>query len=90
MTEEQDFVTRARGLEPINLTLEPGSVITIIAQLQLALRHPGNRGRSADNARRIARTLQDILAQQDPEIGRYLEKGWHECWDVPTGGPRRG
>jgi hypothetical protein len=65
------------------IEMDAAAIVMVIAQLQLALRHPGNQGPSRKDVIRFARGLQDLLASYDPEIGRYMERGWHECF-VPT------
>jgi hypothetical protein len=67
---------------PIHLTLDGLSAFTIIAQIQLALRHPKNRGESANAAREIARHLEEAIASVIPALGITLEKGWHPENDV--------
>jgi hypothetical protein len=78
----RDFAERVARLEPLPFTLSPYTAVVIVSQIQLALRHPGNVGELAKQARHIARTLQERLAEQDPEVGRYLEQGWHEVFDI--------
>jgi hypothetical protein len=83
--EVQDLMERLDRIGSIEfeVSLSASTAVTVISQIQLALRHPGNNGPSAQHARGFARALQDLLAEQDPEIGRYLERGWHSVFDVP-------
>ena len=67
---------------PIEMAILPCRAFVLVAHLQLALRHPGNDGESAEIARDIARRLQSKLAEIHPLIGQALETGWHPEFDV--------
>lgn len=84
MTPEQLLATHCAGLQPTILDLDAGAACVLLAQLQLALRHPGNRGYSADIARRIADDLIAYLAAGDPTIEMLLRRGDNPTYDAPT------
>lgn len=87
MSDVDDFVAALRSVrEPIVLQMTLDQAVTLIANIQLACRHPGNRGPSRKIAEAIARVVQDAIAQESPEAGRLLERGWHQVYDVPMEG----
>ncbi len=63
-----------------------GDVAILVAQVQLALRHPGNVGQSAGRARRFIERTIETLEASEPEVGRYLRMGFDPAHDVPAGG----
>ncbi len=67
--------------QPLCLELTPDQAVVLIGQLQLALRHPENRGMSSDIAYDLASLLQVALQQQNPDIQPYLDAGWEENVD---------
>jgi len=69
----------------IEITFQPATAIAVLAELQLALRHPGNVGESAKAARKVVDTLIGALDAMSPGIGRLLRKGDDPNCDVPTG-----
>jgi hypothetical protein len=61
----------------------------LMAQLQLALRHPMNRNASSKIARELARQLQDQVAPSGA-LAELAEKGWRPEEDyVAPPDPRR-
>ncbi len=83
MSDEQRALAGLRRCRPIQLELSPDQAFCLVATIQLALRHPGNRGPTSKVAEAIGRALQDGLAAQDAELGRLCERGWHPVFDVP-------
>jgi hypothetical protein len=80
----------ARGLERaqqqgnIVVDLDVQTAVVLIGALQLACRHPAAKSSpTLRSAAEIARALQSLLAARDEELGRLLERGWHEVFDVP-------
>lgn len=75
---------------PLALHINPYVAICVLGNLQLALRHPMNRGASAHVARTFADKLQAYLAQT-PALAEVTEQGWHEEFDaafsVASAGP---
>lgn len=84
LPSEADVLARLQAMQPVQLELSPLQAFTLIGHLQLALRHPGNVGPSADMAEAIARMMQDALTWQDATVGAAVEAGWNPCFDVPT------
>jgi len=60
-----------------------GHLITVIAQVQLALRHPDNTGYSARQAREILDAWIEHLEGSEPAVGEYLRMGFDPAHDVP-------
>ena len=67
---------------PIRLDIDGLFAFQIITQIQLALRHPQNRGETSDRTRKFAIDLQNGIVDRVPEIKSILDKGWHPEWDV--------
>lgn len=70
-----------------HLQLGFNEVIVIVAHVQLALRHPGNKGAPARLARKI---LDEVIAKLDegaPGIGEFLRLGFDPKYDVASAGP---
>jgi hypothetical protein len=65
---------------PLALHVNPYVAICVLGSLQLALRHPHNRGAAAHVARTFADKLQAYLAQT-PALAEVTEQGWHEEFD---------
>lgn len=85
--ETPDFKAIAAVLEktePITLEIEPIFLFVLVGTVQLALRYPGNRGASADIARKAAIAFQQALGEIDPAIAQALEQGWHPEFDVTS------
>lgn len=64
------------------ITLKAGDAYTIVAQLQLALRHPENKGEIAKVGRWAAILIQMKISKIDPLIKESLDMGWHPEFDV--------
>ena len=66
--------------EPILLQITPDGAFMLLAQLQLALRHPANRGEAAEVIKHLAVELQQRIVERVPEVQSVLDAGWHpEC-----------
>lgn len=60
---------------PIPLTLSPAAALCLVAQLQLALRHPKNDSQSAELARDFIR----VVARHLPdELQELIDAGYRE------------
>lgn len=81
----QEIRKLVRGAE-VTLKLTALEAWIVMAQLQLALRCPGNDGSSAYVTQRIARTLQDAVAST-PLLRSLAEMGWDPQYDVPADAP---
>ncbi|SRR5579883_1006735 len=82
-----DFKTIAETFKtspPITLEVDPIYLFVLVGTVQLALRHPGNRGKSAELARQAAISFQQRLGEINPEIAAALEQGWHPEFDVTS------
>ncbi|HTU18534.1 MAG TPA: hypothetical protein VMG10_10780 [Gemmataceae bacterium] len=76
---------RAEAAGPLLVELSPTQAVSIIGIIQLACRHPGTRGSaSRETAEAFARLMQASLERRSPDLGRLVERGWHEVFDVPT------
>ncbi len=74
----------------IPLVIGADAAFLLLAQLQLALRHPANRGESAEVVRGFAVELQRYIAQYIPDLIDLIEKGWHPEFDQdPLNGRQR-
>lgn len=67
-------------LPPIQLEMDAAHAWILIGQLQLALRHPGNRGPSAKLARAIVEGLAEIVAPSGA-LREVYERGWNPAHD---------
>jgi len=75
---DSEAVAESIGLIRVDLDLYTG--LALVSQLQLALRHPANRGESADVGRRFAVALIDRIAVTDV-LRRGLEAGFDPVHD---------
>lgn len=80
--EIEAFRLRRPGGIRFALTIE--TAVAIVAEIQLALRHPDNHGHSADIAFDFARTLQAQLEPAGPMVRAVLEAGWDAKQDQPA------
>ena len=58
------------------------SVMAMIANVQLACRHPGNIGSTRKVAEAIVRDWQAWLAVVQPETAAIMEMGWNPDFDI--------
>lgn len=68
--------------EPIPIGITPSQLFILIAQLQVAQRHPGNTGDSAIAALEMGKRLAEILYQVVPEARATIEQGWDQSYDI--------
>ena len=80
----------AEGLEKLaaihpalRMDLDWGTAIAILGNLQLALRHPDNRGDSAAAARAFCDSLISNIERVVPELGPLLRMGDDPQHDQP-------
>lgn len=76
---EEDMRRLQHDHTMLNLTLPEAMIL--LAQVQLALRHPGNTGSSAAVATRLARRLERIVSLT-PAIGEIARRGWDQNHDI--------
>lgn len=60
--------------------IPPLAAFALIAQLQLAFRHPSNHGWPRRQAEQIARELQTLF-NPESAVAQVLERGWHQEFD---------
>lgn len=66
----------------IELKIDVNTAICIIANIQLATRHPKNTGPSRRISESFARELQKIVERNRPELAAVIEMGWNPDFDV--------
>lgn len=66
----------------IAVYLDPASATSLIASIQLALRHPGNVGPTAEINRKLADALIARLEQDEPALGPILRLGYDPSSDI--------
>jgi hypothetical protein len=71
---EMEALTKAGA--PVVLELSPVDAYTLLSQIQVALRHPENKGPTAEGARRIARQIEELLAPPGSAMREMSERGW--------------
>lgn len=79
-------LTHLQTYPDIMLQLTPGEAWCLLAQLQLACRHPDNNGPSRKVAEEIARYLQTAVATT-PALAELAARGWDPTYDTPTAAP---
>jgi hypothetical protein len=79
-TEHVAFLERKHGDFTVQMPFH--DAVTIIAQVQLALRHPGNVGLSAKIARDAMEEWITCLDLASPGIGEQLRAGFDPQFDV--------
>lgn len=68
--------------EVIEIVTTPARLFILVAQLQLALRHPGNIGNSAAIVYEMALNLTEMICSKIPEARGLIEMGWDPELDV--------
>jgi hypothetical protein len=63
------------------IMLSPIKAMTIVSQIQLALRHPDNQGPGAALARHIALEITNDLTEVHPDFEKLLAMGWDPRYD---------
>lgn len=58
------------------------TLFLLIAQIQLALRHPANTGAAADETRALTIRLIDLIRKDQPEAAAVLDMGWEPSLDI--------
>ena len=84
---EAKFLEAWKRLEKSHGTfkLEIGfsELLALVGNVQLALRHPGNKGETARIARNLLDAIIASVAAQDPFCAQMLRLGFDERHDVP-------
>lgn len=70
------------GNEPtIDIRISPLAAWCLIAQIQLALRHPANNGTTGQHAKDIALALQSRIGMSEA-MQQFTNKGWNKEYDA--------
>ncbi len=64
----------------VHLNITRWQAYCLIAQVQLALRHPGNTGASRPVVEQIARELEQLFSDS-PTLAGLLKRGWRKEFD---------
>lgn len=67
----------------VTLAIRLADLFCVIGNLELALRHPGNKGASSEVVRRIGGQMCAILIEEVPELGeeKELMESWKKSFD---------
>jgi len=80
----QQFSEEFRNLcldpQPIELLLSKLQAWALLSQLQLALRHPENKGTTAAIAKHFAEVIQKQVAKT-PALAEVAKRGWDSQYD---------
>lgn len=71
----------------VKITIDYKTAICLIAQIQLASRHPDNKGDSQKIAEHFARQLQKWVSQVKPEDDELIESGWMPPYEKKNNHP---
>lgn len=83
MTNFDELIEQiGRDNTPIEMLTTPARLFILVAQLQLALRHPDNTGSSAAIARAMTENMAKVLYLYHPEAQRLIEMGWQPAHDI--------
>lgn len=69
-------------MPPCHMMLLGLDMLGLLGQLQLALRHPGNRGASSQHARKLAEAIETRIVEASPGLRDLCAAGWDERFDV--------
>lgn len=82
-TDKEEFwVKLAYSTDLIEFATTPARAYILISQIQLALRHPQNKGAAAEAARDLALNLTEAVCHFIPDARESLEQGWNPSCDV--------
>jgi hypothetical protein len=81
------YVRLAEKHKLMMLHLDFDTLLALISHVQLALRHPGNKGHAAQRARRWLDEVIAVLERQDPLVGKMLRLGDSPDHDVQFNRP---
>jgi hypothetical protein len=68
----------------VDLTTDPEGAVSLIAMLQLALRHPGAKGHTAKRVRHMVDRLIARMEAVSPVLGPLLRMGDNPQHDIPS------
>ena len=66
----------------INAEMDVNTILAVISHIQLACRHPENKGVSNELAREFALKIQETITPIAPELAEVLASGWDEGPEV--------
>ncbi len=81
---KKEFKKLCRRRSIVNLRLSTLETWVVFSHLQLALRHPENKGLSADIARKVAYRIQSKIAPNGA-LAKVAQRGWSQEYDVEEG-----
>jgi hypothetical protein len=64
------------------MELDLGTTVGLVATVQLALRHPSNRGATAGKMRDVCDSIIAALGQTEPRLAELLRRGYDPDFDV--------
>lgn len=70
------------GDAPLKLDINVFTLMCVVANIQLALRHPGNTGPSTEAAQAFVLETQKELGSVHPIFARMIDQGWDPRFDV--------
>lgn len=76
----EEFRALCLDPQPIELLLSKLQAWALLSQLQLALRHPENKGTTADVGRHFAKEIERQVAKT-PALAEVARRGWNEKYD---------
>lgn len=82
MSEDEFLKKLGSSTEVIEFATTPARAFVMCAQLQLAVRHPGNDGASAASAREIVDNLAKAIDAKIPGAAAIIETGWNPAFDM--------
>ena len=77
---------REWGKREVTLTADIGTTCTLIGSIQLTCRHPHCPSHVKRLMTQLVNGLIDGIADINPVLATYLQRGWHECYDDPEQG----
>lgn len=80
---KREFDAMAADPQLITLRLTKVQAWAVISQLQLAFRHPANRGPTSEIAKIIAEAIEPMIATT-PALKQVAARGWLEVYDEET------
>ena len=78
----QAMATKGLCIGTISIQMPFIMMLMALGQLQLASRHPLNRGNSAAAGRALAFGLEDAIVTHVPELKPLIDAGWDPACDV--------
>lgn len=77
----EEFRNLCLDPQPIELLLSKLQAWALFGQLQLALRHPENKGATVDVARHFAKEIEKQVAKT-PVLAEVAKRGWDAKYDT--------